>query len=94
MNKTRAKLLAPAGGPEAGYAAFRHGADAVYCGLRNFSARAEAVNFSADELRELIHFAHVQPRRREVFVTLNTLVDLTYAWVDPRLRGRAAGGGA
>ena len=74
MNKTRAKLLAPAGGPEAGYAAFRHGADAVYCGLRNFSARAEAVNFSADELRELIHFAHVQPRRREVFVTLNTLM--------------------
>ena len=74
MNKTRAKLLAPAGGPEAGYAAFRHGADAVYCGLRAFSARAEAVNFSADELRELIHFAHVQPRRREVFVTLNTLM--------------------
>lgn len=74
MQKSKAKLLAPAGGPEAGYAAFRHGADAVYCGLCAFSARAEAVNFSPDELRELVHFAHTQPTRRDVFVTLNTLM--------------------
>ena len=29
-----------------------------------------------------------------IFVTLNTLVDLTYAWVDPRLREDALSGGA
>lgn len=70
----RTKLLAPAGGPEAGYAAFRYGADAVYCGLRSFSARASALNFSPEELRELVHYAHSAPRPREVYVTLNTLV--------------------
>lgn len=74
MKTQSAKLLAPAGGPEAGYAAFRYGADAVYCGLRDFSARAEAVNFSPDELRELASHAHARPRRGEVFVTLNTLM--------------------
>src|SRR5262249_6158279 len=34
------ELLAPAGGPEAAFAAFHFGADAVYLGLRKFSARA------------------------------------------------------
>ena len=52
------ELLAPAGGPEAAYAAFAYGADAVYCGLRRFSARAEAENFTRDELSELVDFAH------------------------------------
>ena len=36
------ELLAPAGGPDAGYAAFDYGADAIYLGLKKFSARAEA----------------------------------------------------
>ena len=41
-----AELLAPAGGPDAAFAAFHYGADAVYLGLKKFSARAEAENFS------------------------------------------------
>jgi peptide/nickel transport system permease protein len=28
-----------------------------------------------------------------IFVTLNTIVDITYAWVDPRLRDDTAGAG-
>ena len=74
MKNPRAILLAPAGGPEAGYAALRYGADAVYCGLRSFSARAEAVNFTPDELRELVHYAHHLEKPRQVFITLNTLM--------------------
>ncbi len=33
------ELLAPAGGLEAAYAAFHFGADAIYLGLKKFSAR-------------------------------------------------------
>ncbi|MFA5203543.1 MAG: U32 family peptidase [Lentisphaeria bacterium] len=68
------ELLAPAGGLDAAYAAFSQGADAVYLGLRRFSARAEAANFAPEEAAEITAFAHAQPRRRRVFVTLNTLL--------------------
>ena len=44
------ELLAPAGDTEAGYAALYYGADAVYLGLKHFSARATAANFGADDL--------------------------------------------
>lgn len=68
------ELLAPAGGPEAAFAAFHFGADAIYLGLKKFSARAEAENFSLAEVDEITAYAHsLQPRRR-VFVTINTLV--------------------
>src|SRR5262245_174760 len=39
------ELLAPAGGLDAAFAAFHFGADAIYLGLKKFSARAEAENF-------------------------------------------------
>jgi putative protease len=68
------ELLAPAGGPEAAFAAFHFGADAVYLGLKKFSARAEAENFTIPEVDEITAYAHsLQPRRR-VFVTINTLI--------------------
>src|SRR5262245_4072438 len=69
-----AELLAPAGGPDAAFAAFHFGADAIYLGLKKFSARAEAENFTLDEVDEVTAYAHsLQPPRR-VFVTVNTLV--------------------
>jgi putative protease len=68
------ELLAPAGGPEAAYAAFHFGADAVYLGLRKFSARAEAENFTLDEVDEVTAYAHALRPPRRVFVTVNTLV--------------------
>jgi putative protease len=68
------ELLAPAGGPDAGYAALHYGADAVYLGLKRFSARSEAENFSINELGEFAAFAHSLKPRRRVYVTLNTLL--------------------
>jgi U32 family peptidase len=71
---TRAELLAPAGGPEAAYAAFHYGADSVYLGLKKFSARAEAENFTLQEVDEVTAYAHQLTPRRRVFVTVNTLI--------------------
>ena len=51
------ELLAPAGDIEAGYAALYYGADAVYLGLKQFSARATANNFDENELNEFVGFA-------------------------------------
>src|SRR5438874_2425475 len=68
------ELLAPAGSLDAAFAAFHYGADAVYLGLKKFSARAEAENFTLEEVSEVTAYAHsLQPRRR-VFVTINTLI--------------------
>ena len=68
------ELLAPAGDFETALAAFEAGADAVYCGLSDFSARAFATNFSIDHLKDLIRYAH-SDRKRRVYVTFNTVID-------------------
>lgn len=69
------ELLAPAGNLEAGLAAFHYGADAVYLGMRQFSARADAGNFAWDDLSLLLGIAHQRlPRRRKVYVAINTLL--------------------
>lgn len=75
QNKSKrltAELLAPAGSLEAFFAAMESGADAVYCGLQSFSARAKAKNFSLDDLSSMTRYAH--ERQRKLFVTMNTLV--------------------
>ena len=68
----RHELLAPAGSIEAFFAALEAGADAVYCGLKEFSARAKAKNFTLEEMERLAAYAHAQGRR--LYVTLNTLI--------------------
>ncbi|MCS7045530.1 MAG: U32 family peptidase [Gemmataceae bacterium] len=68
------ELLAPAGGLEAAYAALHFGADAIYLGLKKFSARAEAENFSLEEVREITAYAHGLEPRRRVFVAINTVI--------------------
>ena len=70
----RPELLAPAGGLEAGLAAFQYGADAVYLGLQRYSARADAQNFTLDELDRLLGYARSLTPRRRCFVAVNTLV--------------------
>ena len=68
----RTELLAPAGDIEAGYAALYYGADAVYLGLQQFSARATATNFAEDELNEFVGYAHYLGRK--VYAAVNTVV--------------------
>jgi putative protease len=66
------ELLAPAGSLEAFFAAMESGADAVYCGLKEFSARAKARNISMTDLEGMLSYAHKQQRR--IYVTVNTLI--------------------
>jgi U32 family peptidase len=68
------ELLAPAGGMEAAYAALHFGADAIYLGLKKFSARAEAENFTLDQVNEITAYAHSLSPRRRILVTINTLI--------------------
>ncbi len=58
MNKI--ELLAPAGDFEKLKAAVDYGADAVYFGGELFSLRAGAGNFSREEMREGIEYAHAK----------------------------------
>ena len=64
--------LAPAGTYEALDRAIAAGADAVYLGCSAFSARAGAGNFTEEELRRAVAFAHLHHVR--VHVTVNTLI--------------------
>ena len=73
MTTNNPELLAPAGDFETALAAFDAGADAVYCGLAAFSARAFAKNLSGDELRALVRVARAKGRK--VYVTFNTLIE-------------------
>lgn len=66
------EILAPAGDTAAFNAALDSGADAIYLGLKSFSARRSAANFSAEELQNCIARAHVLGAK--VYVALNTLV--------------------
>jgi len=66
------ELLAPAGSFEALKAALQNGADAVYLGGTEFSARAYASNFDRDTLKEAISYSHI--RGMKVYVTVNTLL--------------------
>jgi putative protease len=66
------ELLAPAGSLESFFAALEKGADAVYAGLQDFSARARAKNFSLAQMERMLAYAHGQGKR--VYVTLNTLI--------------------
>lgn len=66
------ELLAPAGSLESFFAAMEKGADAVYAGLKQFSARAKAKNFTNTQLERMVAYAHSLGRK--VYVTLNTLV--------------------
>ncbi len=67
------ELALPAGSLQAALVAFNEGADAVYLGMRNFSARKEATNFSLEELSKLKQLANEQDKK--IYVAVNTLID-------------------
>lgn len=63
------ELLAPAGDFEKMKFAYLYGADAIYCGGQNFSLRANAKNFSLEELKEATEYAH--SLNKKIYVTVN-----------------------
>lgn len=63
------ELLAPAGNLEKLKFAYMYGADACYIGGRDFSLRANAKNFSIEEMEEAVNFAHNLDKK--VYVTVN-----------------------
>lgn len=66
------ELLAPAGNLECLKVAVDNGADAIYLGGQEFSARAYADNFTLEEIVEGIKYAHI--RGVKVYVSINTLI--------------------
>ena len=72
MKKSKYELLAPAGDMAALKAAVSAGANAVYLGYDEFSARAKAKNFNKEELREAINYSHL--RNVKIYVTFNILI--------------------
>lgn len=65
------ELLSPAGNFEKMKAAIRYGADAVYLAGEHFGMRAAADNFSLEELREAVNYAHEHGRK--IYLTVNTM---------------------
>lgn len=68
----RVELLAPAGSLESLKWAILYGADAVYVGGPGFGLRANATNFTIDELKEAVEFAH--QHQKKVYVTVNIVM--------------------
>ena len=66
------EILAPCGSIESLAAALNSGADAVYIGMKQFSARKNAENFSVDELKTACEECH--RRGVKLYAALNTIV--------------------
>lgn len=74
MKKTKSKyeLLAPAGDFSMLSTAVNAGADAVYFGLKEFSMRASAKNFT---IKDLIQIEKIcEPKKIKRYLTLNTII--------------------
>lgn len=68
----KVELLAPAGDLKRLKIAFKYGADAVYIGYEKLSLRANATNFTFDEIKEAVEFAH--NLNKKVYVTVNIVL--------------------
>ncbi|MGL4392432.1 MAG: peptidase U32 family protein [Fusobacteriaceae bacterium] len=67
----RAELLAPAGNMEKLEMAFHYGADAVFLGGNMFNLRAGSHNFSDEDLKVAVSYAH--NLKKKVYVALNVI---------------------
>ncbi len=66
------EIMAPAGDAPSYLAAVAAGADAIYVGLKHFSARMQATNFSISELAQLASLG--RDRGTKTYVAMNTMV--------------------
>lgn len=67
--KNRPELLSPASDLSVLKTAIRYGADAVYIGGEQYGLRAKAKNFSDEDMKEGIDYAH--DRGKKVYITAN-----------------------
>lgn len=65
------ELLAPAGDLEKLKIAYHYGADAVYCSGKKFGLRANANNFTLEELKSAVSIAH--SLNKKLYVTVNII---------------------
>lgn len=66
------EILAPAGDMERLKWAFYYGADAVYIGGMEYSLRANSTNFTTEEIKEAVKYAH--NINKKVYVTVNMIL--------------------
>ncbi|MBQ6885650.1 MAG: U32 family peptidase [Clostridia bacterium] len=66
------EVLSPVGGPESLAAAVRSGADAVYIGAKQFSARRNADNFDDNDIIDTVRYCHI--RGVKVYLALNIMI--------------------
>ena len=69
----KVELLSPAGDLERLKVTLLYGADAVYIGGQEYSLRANATNFSIEEIKEGCSFAHKLGKK--VYLTLNIVIN-------------------
>ena len=72
MSNKNIEILSPAGSMEALISAVRCGANAIYLGGTDFSARQNATNFTDDELVQAVEFCHLH--NVKVHQAINTIV--------------------
>ncbi len=72
VSRSRSELLAPAGDFSMLSAAVNAGADAVYFGLKEFSMRQNAGNFTIKDLDEIEQIC--KPKKVRRYLTLNTII--------------------
>jgi len=70
--KNKFELLAPAGSFPTLIASINSGADAVYFGLKEFSMRANAKNFTLNDLEKISKIC--KPKNVKKYLTLNTII--------------------
>ncbi len=66
------EVLAPCGDIDSFYSAIYNDADAVYLGVSDFNARIKAPNFTAENISEIVKFAHLFGVK--VYLTVNILI--------------------
>ena len=72
QTNTKGEILSPVGSFEMLEAAVKSGADAVYLGAKDFSARRNAQNFTKEEIKKAVKYCHI--RGVKTYLTLNILL--------------------
>ncbi len=72
MTDKNLEILSPAGDLDTLIRAVDNGADAVYLGGKKFGARKNAANFTHDEIKQGVEYAHLSGVK--VYVTVNTII--------------------